>query len=422
MARIYIETYGCSLNHADSHAMISLLEKADFTIVNSPEDSDLVILNTCTVKTPTETKILRRIKELNKPLVIAGCMPQAEPSKKELAGYAQVGVFQIPNIVQIVEEALENNPIIALAHQEYNRLNIPHSSPNKVIDIIPICQGCLGAPCTYCLIKKARGNLFSYEPNAILRRVQDSVDSGKKVIWLTAQDTGAYGKDIGTNLPELLKLLTQVKGNYWLRVGMANPNHVKEYLYELIEVFKSPRIFKFLHIPVQSGSNKVLEKMRREYTREEFIAIVNEFKKEIPNITISTDLIAGFPGETDSQFQESISLLEEVKPGVLNISRFWPRPSTPAAKMKQCTGTTIKNRSRKITETFRKVGFDVNHRWLGWSGAVVISEKGSGETWKSRNISYKPIIVPSNENLLGKIIKVKVFDITSIDLRAKKIV
>ena len=418
MGRIYLETYGCTLNRADSQAIQGVLEQAGFKFVGLPERSDLIILNTCTVKSPTENKILKRIRELKKlgrPIVIAGCLPQAEPNKKELKGLGQMGVFQIPNAVQIIEEALNDNPITALAKQDYDRLAVPSFSPNNIVEIIPICQGCLGAPCTYCLVKKARGPLMSYKPEAIIDKVKASC---AKEIYLTAQDTAAYGLDIGTNLIELLKKIIAIPKNFKIRLGMGNPNHFKDQIDGLVEVFKDSKMFKFIHLPVQAGNNEVLKAMKRRYTVEEFKEIVTRLRTAIPKITIATDIICGFPGETKAQFQDSLDLVSEVKPEIVNISRFWPRPGTPAAKMKY-SGSTTKNRSRQMTELFLKVGFKQNLQWIGWKGHIIIDEKGPDEYWVGHNSSYKQVIIQNEGNLLGQIVKVRVFDVTAHDLRAK---
>ncbi len=421
MASIYVESYGCSLNHADTQAMLTLLRNAQFEIVDKPEMAELIIVNTCTVKSPTEKKILKRIHELNKfkkPIIIAGCLPQADPTNPALAGFSLLGVFQINRVVEIVEETLNGNTVVLLAYGEYNRLDIPHYNPNKVIDIVPICQGCLG-DCSYCIVKKARGNLVSYKPEAIIRRVKQAVNFGYREIWLTAQDTGAYGKDIGTSLPRLLKKLTELQGDFLMRVGMANPNFIHDFLDELIEVLNSPKLFKFLHLPLQSGNNEILRRMKRSYKAEQFIEIVEKLRRNIPKITIATDVICGFPGETTKQFQETIDVIKRTKPDVLNISRFWPRPGTRAAKLTGYSGNLTKARSRKLTKIFNDLAFKNNLNWIGWQGKVLIDTKGKFGSWQGRNFAYKPVVVLSDEELLGKEVAVKIVDVTAHDLRAK---
>ncbi len=418
---IYFETYGCPLNLADTHTMIELLRKAGFSITNKPEEAEAIVINSCTVKTPTEHRILKRLKELKKlkkPIILAGCLPQAETDISKLKDYSLIGTMQINRIVEVVEETINGNTVILIAKEKLSRKGVPHARKNKIIEIIPICQGCTGN-CTYCKVKAARGDLFSYEPRAILKTMEQAINSGAKEIWLTAQDTGSYGLDINTNIVELLNLAINIQGDFKIRLGMANPEHVYTMLKELIEVYKSPKMFKFLHVPVQSGSNDILKRMGRKYNIKQFINIVNSFKKEIKDITIATDVIVGFPGETKKQFQHTLKLLKEIKPDVLNISRFWPREGTAAVKFKGYSGALTKARSREITKLFNEIAFQNNLKWLNRKCNVLFDEEGKYNSWIGRNDSYKPVIVLSDENLLGKKANVKIIDVTRYDLRGK---
>lgn len=424
MEKIYFETYGCSLNLADTETMQGILVKDKFQITKDINNADLIIINTCTVKSPTDSAFLKRIKQLpKKPTIIAGCIPQTQPTLKALEGYSLIGTYQLAHISEVVEETLQGNTVVLIAEsseeKENPRLALPKINHKNIIEIIPINTGCLGH-CTYCLTKKARGELLSYHPDLIIKRVIQASKNNIKEIWLTSQDTGAYGLDIKTNLPRLLKDLIKIPGTHRIRLGMANPNHIKKYLPELIEIFHSPKMFKFIHIPVQSGNNEVLKKMGRKYKIEDFKHIIQEFKKAHPNITLATDIICGFPGETDLQFQDSIKLVEELKPDVLNISKFWKRPNTPVAKLKQTPGRIIKERSGKLTRTFQWNAFQNNKKWRDWKGKIIIDEKGKNNTSIGRNQHYKQIIVEGNYQL-GQEVKIKITKTTIHDLRAIEI-
>jgi threonylcarbamoyladenosine tRNA methylthiotransferase CDKAL1 len=205
-------------------------------------------------------------------------------------------------------------------------------------------------------------------------------------------------------------------------VGMMNPNHVLNMLDELIEAFKGDRIFKFIHIPVQAGNDEVLKRMNRRYSADDFRRIVKEFRKKIPKMTISTDIICGFPGETDEQFNDSVELIREIKPDVLNISRFWPRPGTAAEKMEgQLHGNITKERSTLLQKVHEEVSFEKNRKWIGWKGKVLIDEKGKPgtNTFIGRNYCYKPVVVkPGRKKInLGDFIEVKIKNVTGHDLR-----
>ena len=415
--RVYVETYGCALNKADTEIMLGILVKNGVEVVNSIDDANIIIVNTCGVKLPTETKILRRLGELrnfSKPIIVAGCLPKIslEKIKKVLPNYAAIlGPDSYEKLPEIVFQIINGRRgIISLDNDFLPRLTLPSVKMHPTIGIVPISQGCLGN-CSYCAVKLARGRLKSYSPEEIVEKVRKLLQEGCKEIWLTAQDTAVYGIDIGYNLPELLKEVEKLPFKFKIRVGMMNPAYLTQIIEKLIEVFKSPKIYKFLHIPVQSGSNDVLERMNRNYTVEEFRALVKLLRNSFPKLTLSTDVIVGFPGETEKDFQETIKLLEEVRPDITNVSRFAVRPRTEAEKMSEVLpGWKIKERSRKISKIVRKISFQRNLEWLSYVGEALISEKGIKGGFIARNFAYKPIVVYSKENILGTFVKVKVVD------------
>ncbi len=422
MTKIYIETYGCSLNQSDSELMAGLLKKADFEIVENIEDADVLIVNSCTVKGPTENKFFKRLEEIRKKLpdkkiIIAGCIAQTDSEKLE--GYSLIGPYQINRIVEVVEETINDNIVTLIAEERNPRLNIPKIRRNNLVEIIPICAGCLGEPCSYCKVKSARGSLFSYDRQEIIKQAKKAIEDGCKEIWLTAQDTGCYGKDINSSLPELLREVVNIEGDFFVRIGMMNPNHAMGFLDELIEAYKNPKIFKFLHIPVQSGNNAILKLMKRRYNVEDFRKIINEFRSRLDNITVSTDIICGFPTESEGQFKDSLNLIREIKPDVLNISRFWPRPKTEAAEMEnQIGGWETKRRSQLLADIFNNISRMNNERWINWQGSIIIDEKGKDDSFVGRNFAYKPVVVKGNYKI-GDTVDVKIRTVTSFDLRAE---
>eukprot|EP01015_Nassula_variabilis_P025879 TRINITY_DN5105_c0_g1_i8.p1 TRINITY_DN5105_c0_g1~~TRINITY_DN5105_c0_g1_i8.p1 ORF type:complete len:242 (+),score=65.24 TRINITY_DN5105_c0_g1_i8:66-791(+) len=204
-----------------------------------------------------------------------------------------------------------------------------------------------------CIRDSARGTLGSYQPEAILKRMLRATSEGVREIWLTSEDTGAYGRDIGTDISQLLKLLVKnIPENIMLRIGMTNPPYMYEHLDSIAKALNHPRVFAFLHIPVQAGNNNVLEAMVREYTVEQFEYVCDYLFEKVPNMTIATDIICGFPGETKEQFDDTLRLIEKYKLPVVNISQFYPRPGTPAAKMKRVDTKEVKQRSKALTQLF----------------------------------------------------------------------
>jgi threonylcarbamoyladenosine tRNA methylthiotransferase CDKAL1 len=423
MIKFFIETYGCALNTSDSEKMAGILEENGFIQTFNIEDSNVIILNSCTVKTPTENKIYKRLREIEKlkiPIILAGCLAQTEVDIEKLKNYSLIGTHQIDNIVEIVEEAIHNSKITLIAEGSINRLELKSKSKSDLISIIPICHGCLG-DCSYCKVKFARGKLKSFSEEQILLNVQNAINDGFKEIWLTAQDVGAYGLDINTNLPSLLNKILNLEGSFKIRLGMGNPNHIIKFLPELIECFTNKKLFSFLHIPLQSANNQVLKRMNRKYNVDDFKKIVNDFRERIRNITIATDIICGFPEESKEQFDDTLNLIKDLKIEIVNISRFWPRSGTKASKLKGYNGSIAKKRSGELSKLYVPQAFEENKKWIGWKGNIFINEVGKFNSLIGRNQSYRQVIINSSSELLGKIVSVRVFDVSSYDLRAKRI-
>ena len=390
--KVYIETYGCSANKSDSEIMAGILIEKGYEIAYSEEDADFIVVNTCGVKKQSEDRILMRLQHLektNKKVIVAGCLTKidVEKVKSKIPNYhALIDPYSIDKI----DLAIEKGGII-FSEKPPEKASLPRYSFNSTVSIIQIGEGCLSA-CSFCATKLARGRAVSFRPSSILNAIKESVEKGYKEIWLTSQDNSCYGKDINTNLAELMMAISKIKGKFWVRVGMMNPLHIKPFLDKLIEAYKSDKFFKFLHLPVQSGSDDVLKHMRRGYKVEDFVYYVNRFREEMPDITISTDIIVGYPTEREKDFKKTIRLLKEVKPDVVNLSRFTPRKGTIAASLEQLDAKIVNERSKKVHELVRKILEKKNKKWVGWKGEVLIDEK-SNEITTGRNIFYKPIIV-----------------------------
>lgn len=354
---IYIKTFGCSHNQSDSEYMAGQLTAFGYGLTEVPEDADLWLINTCTVKSPSQSAmstLITRGRSGKKPLVIAGCVPQGSRDLKELEGVSVVGVQQIDRVVEIVEETLKGHEVRLLNRKTLPALDLPKVRRNNFIEILPINVGCLGA-CTYCKTKHARGHLGSYTVESLVERVRTVISEGVKEIWLSSEDTGAYGRDIGVNLPVLLNAIVKElpsDQSTMLRIGMTNPPFILEHLKEIAAVLRHPCVYTFLHVPVQSGSDAVLTGMNREYTSGEFRTVVDTLTELVPGMQIATDIICGFPGETDEDFSQTVGLIKDYKFAQVHISQFYPRPGTPAAKMKKVQSKIVKQRSRELTCVF----------------------------------------------------------------------
>jgi len=415
LARIYVEAYGCSANLADSEMVQGLLGEAGHTIVEEPENAHASVILSCTVKTPTQNKVAKRIRaisRLEKPLVVAGCMPKAqEEFVEEIAPSAcLMAPDNLTEIVEVVESALRGERVEALEGGVPDRTCLPRVRANSVVHISPIASGCLG-DCSYCIVKKARGDLHSYPASDIVEDARRAVEAGCREIWVTAEDTAAYRHD-GVRLPGLLEMLCDLEGRFLIRVGMMTPNQALPILDDLLDAYRAEKVFRFLHVPVQAGNDEVLGRMRRRYSVEEFRRLVRGFREGHPMLSLSTDVICGFPGETNAQFGDSLRLVEEVRPDVLNISRFWGRPGTDAVEMEgQLHGRVTKERSRRLSSLWQRLSLEANRRWVGWEGEVLVDEAGRSGGMVARNPSYKPVVLKEPLGL-GKFFSVRIVGAT----------
>lgn len=286
--RIYVKTWGCAHNNSDSEYMAGQLASYGYNLTGEKDSADLWLLNSCTVKNPSEDTFRNEIQnglDIGKHVVVAGCVPQGAPKSEYLKGLSIVGVRQIDRIVEVVEETLKGHTVRLLQPKKVNGkilagapLDLPKIRKNPLVEIIAINSGCLNQ-CTYCKTKHSRGNLSSYPPQEIINRANQAFEEGVCEIWLTSEDTGTYGRDIGTSLPELLwQLVEVIPDGCMLRVGMTNPPYILEHLEEIAKIFATPRVYAFLHVPVQSGSDSVLGDMKREYCRKEFEQVVDTLR------------------------------------------------------------------------------------------------------------------------------------------------
>ncbi len=433
MAKIVFKTYGCSNNFSESEVMAGLLEKAGFKAEESEEFSsaDAIVFSLCSVKGLSVNSCLNQTKKLKKDfpekkVLVAGCVsknliPRIHSISKNIS---IINTHNIEKITQAIKSSLKDKPVEFSSFEQKVKLNYPKKRINKIIGIVPILSGC-NDNCSYCFTKQIKGNTFSFPKEKILEEVKQCIREGCKEIWITSQDNGAYLTEKGkTQLPQLIDSITSLKGDFLVRIGMTNPTYILDCLPELIFVMKNPKVFKFLHIPVQSGNNQVLKKMNRRYSVEEYKKIVLTLNKEIPELTIATDLIVGFPEETEKQFQDSMNLIKETKPPILNISRFQSRPNTLASKMKQLSGLVINSRSKKLTSLFHKISLENNKKWIGKTCEVLVVEKGKKENQSiAKNLSYKQVLIdkkiPLGTKLKVKIIGAERFHLVGEILRFK---
>ncbi len=407
MKTIFIKTFGCTLNQRDS-------QDISFGILESKSEgfADIIVINTCGVKEQTETKIYKYVTDnidilKTKNTILTGCLLDIDSEKlKTLLPKAKM--FGIK----------DKQKLIAYLDKYRNK-----KTKEKKIEItktIIIANGCLGN-CAYCAVKFARGRLKSKSITDIKNEITEAVNNGAKEILLTAQDTGCYGLDINSDISKLLKAIVAMPEEFKIRLGMGNPQHFKKYKKEISEILKSEKMYKFLHVPIQSGSDKVLKKMNRYYTKKEYTDLISYLKKNISNLTLSTDIIVGFPTETEKDFLETLEIIKKCKFDIVNISRFGKRKGIEANNYKDLHGRIKKERSRIVTEICSKIALENNQKLVGKTKEVIITELGKNNQMIARTKEYKQVIFEKTDQKLGDILKLKIIDAKPGYLLGKRI-
>ena len=412
----------------------SAANPADF----STEKPEAFYLNVCTVKgNAGAMKLLRKAASTfpGVPIYITGCAPK---------DFREEALRTVPHVQFTSLKELEDSAILPTqpaqtpSSQTSARTPDSHTVSRNVlrespfVGIVNIEEGCLDA-CAFCSTHLVKGRLHSFAPQTIVDQVQALVDDGCLEIQLTGQDCACYGFDIGTNLAELTqRILTHVNGNYRIRLGMGNPRHVLGYQEALLDCFTDDRIYKFIHIPVQSGSENVLKAMNRRHTARDYATLAHAFTERFRKFTLSTDLIVGYPGETAADFNDTLKLLKETRPTVCNITRFVARPGTVAAHLETSKPTHLESasslavpddikheRSAILAEAFQKIALENNCEWIGDECTVVTEKQGyRAGTTIARNEAYRPVALQGTFPA-GQTLRVRITDAEPFALIAK---
>ncbi|MEZ0394035.1 MAG: tRNA (N(6)-L-threonylcarbamoyladenosine(37)-C(2))-methylthiotransferase [Desulfurococcaceae archaeon] len=421
--KVYIETYGCALNKADEALMREALRERGHLLVENVAEADAVVINTCTVRLDTEQRMVARVRELyeltsrgNKKLIIAGCMAKAQPFK--LAGIAPGASLISPQNAHRIWEAVEAPGRVFLLEGVRPR-NLIGVHVYDGVAPIAAQEGCL-SNCSFCITKHARRVLVSHDIDSIRKAVEHAVKLGAAEVELTGMDLGAYGVDIyrRRSLPELIKALKEVSGNYMIRIGMMNPEHLKVFKEELVDaMLENEHVYKFLHVPLQSGSNRLLAIMGRKYTVEEYAEVIRYLKKSIPDISIATDVLVGHPEETEEDFHNTLELLKELEFERVHLAAYSIRPCTYSAGLPQLPTQVKKRRLLEAAKLVEELGLKYHSNYVNRRVKVFVVEKSRG--WIGRTHNYIPVVLGERNDLSrGQWTEVLVRKATFFDLRA----
>ena len=388
-----IISQGCSANLSESEQIAGLLSK------NGYDAENIIILNLCTVKGDSSAlKAVRKARENypSLPMLVTGCTtPELIASLKKIDQKISIASTHVlERIPKIIEKIIAGETVLDLQKEHSPKLGIPKIRKNPIVGIVSIAEGCMDA-CSFCSTRMVKGRLQSYAPEQIVKETKTLVENGCKEIWLTAQDAACYGFDIGMDLAELvMQILKKTKGDYRIRMGMGNPRHTLSYAEKLAEVYKDERVFKFLHLPVQSGSDVILRAMKRKHSVDDYKKLVEFFYTRFSNFAISTDIIVGFPEEAEEDFQKSLDIIKWSKPTGCNRTRFVPRKGTLAAAMpNQIPSLEKYRRSAELTKVFTECALQNNLKYVGTKQSILIDELGKRNSLIGRAANYKPVAV-----------------------------
>lgn len=401
--KYYILTFGCQMNISDSERIAAVLDSINYKPVQKIEQADLIAVNMCSVRQSAVNRIyglekkFTRLKTINCKLkiILTGCILKKDKIKLVRFFDHILDIKDIGKLPKILE--FKRNG-------EKDYLKIKPTYINKFSAVIPIMTGCNNF-CAYCVVPYTRGREISRNSQSIICEIKNSIKRGYKEIWLMGQNVNSY-KDGKINFPKLLKMADDIPGDFWIRFTSSHP---KDFSNELINVMaKGKKITPYLNLPVQAGDDKVLKRMNRPYAIKQYKNIIKKVRNKIPNITISTDIIVGFPGETEKQFQNSIKLFKEIKYDMAYISEYSPRPKTIAAKMKDDISIKEKSeRKRILNDVLKETALEKNREYIGKTVEVLPVECKDGFLF-GKSWHYKTVKFKGDKNLIGKFVKAKI--------------
>ncbi len=394
--KYHIITFGCQMNKNDSERIASFLEENNLQ-ESSENEADIVILNACSIRQSAVNRIRGKIEQINeqktKPItVLTGCI--IEEDKKNLG-------LLFDYILPIGDFTQWPLPFLSLPNKSYFEIKPKRSKPSAYISIMTGCDNF----CTYCVVPYTKGGISFRPAQDIINEAKEVINDGFKEIWLLGQNVNAYKTDI--SFPDLLREINKIKGDFWIRFTSSHP---KDFTDDTIKAMKEcKKITNYLNLPVQSGDDEILKKMNRPYTISQYKSIISKLYEHIPDISLSTDIIVGFPGETEKHFRNTINLFNEILYDMVYIGRFSPRPHTAAYNIKETVSESEKKRREKVlNELLKERNWEKNATYVG-KKIIVLPIKSIGKgILMAKTRDYKTVKIRGSKKLIGTFVTVKI--------------
>lgn len=426
-----ITTFGCQMNEHDSERISYILESLGYKKIQDRNKADFILFNTCLVRENAELKLygqvssLKKLKKENpdKIIAVSGCMMQTSTARQVIIDkHKEVdiifGTKNINSLADLIFRYLETNErVIDISTDNVKDDFVYYNTPNDFQAYVNIMTGCDNF-CSYCIVPESRGREESRRPSSILDEVENLVSRGYKEVTLLGQNVNSYGNraDFDMTFPALLEKISHIEGLKRLRFTTSHPKDLSD---ELIDVIKNnDNICNYFHLPLQSGSSKVLKDMNRKYDQEKYLERALKLREEIPSIAISTDIIVGYPTETEEDFQETLKVCEKVKYDSAYTFKFSPRPKTRAAKLKTIADAIVQDRFDRLLDTIYPIFNKKNEEYIGRTVEVLLESesKNNPQILTGRTDTFKLVHVKADKKLIGQFVKVKITDNTSFTI------
>lgn len=426
-----ITTFGCQMNEHDSERISFILEDLGYTYEEDRKKADFILFNTCLVRENAELKLygqvssLKKLKEAHpeKIIAVSGCMMQTEVARQVIIDkHREVdiifGTKNINSLADLIFRYLETGErVVDISTDNVKDDFVKYNTPNHFQAYVNIMTGCDNF-CSYCIVPESRGREESRRPSSIIEEVEYLVGQGYKEVTLLGQNVNSYGNkaDFDQTFPELLERVAQIQNLKRLRFTTSHPKDLSD---DLIKVIKrNDNICKYFHLPLQSGSDKVLKDMNRKYTQEKYLERVSKLREEIPEIAISTDIIVGYPTETEEDFEKTLDVCRKVGYDTAFTFKYSPRPKTRAAKLKPIDDDIVQDRFDRLLDVLYPIFYEKNKTYIGKTVEVLLESesKNNPEVLTGRTDDYKLVHVKANKDMIGEIVKVKITDNTSFTI------